>query len=93
MSDHRQHHTPECQALLTQLGDYIDGELEAALCAKIEQHLANCNDCQVLVDTTRKTVLLYRRHGQYAQLELPVDVTSRLWQALEDEGCVQSSDS
>ncbi len=85
---HRQH-TPECQALLTQLGDYIDGELEAALCAEIERHLANCDDCRVLVDTTRKTVLLYRQHSQ---VELPKDITSRLWQALDEEGCVASSD-
>jgi anti-sigma factor RsiW len=85
-------HTPECQALLTQLGDYIDGELEAVLCAEIERHLADCDDCRVLVDTTRKTVLLYRQHSQQSQVELPKDVASRLWQALDEEGCVASSE-
>lgn len=82
------HHTPECKALLSQLGDYIDGELEAALCAEIEQHLAGCDDCRVLVDTTRKTVLLYRRQSQQSRIELPQDVTRRLWQALDEEGCL-----
>jgi anti-sigma factor RsiW len=76
---------------LAQLGDYIDGELEQSLCAQIEQHLAGCDDCRVLVDTTRKTVLLYRQHGQQNQVELPADITSRLWQTLEEEGCVSSS--
>jgi len=85
-------HTPECQALLAQLGDYIDGELEATLCAEIEQHLADCDDCRVLVDTTRKTVLLYRQHGQQSRVELPVDITSRLWQKLNEEGCISSAD-
>jgi len=85
-------HTPECRALLAQLGDYIDGELKQTLCAEIEQHLAHCDDCRVLVDTTRKTVLLYRQHGQQSRVELPAEITSRLWRRLDKEGCVNSSD-
>ena len=68
--------TPECQALLEQLSDYIDGELEESLCAELEEHLAGCHDCRVLVDTTRKTVVLYRRHNQAS--ELPAEVAKRL---------------
>lgn len=89
--EHRKH-TPECQAMLAQLGDYIDGELERSLCAEIEQHLADCDDCRVLVDTTRKTVLLYRQQGQQGPVELPAEITSRLWQRLAEEGCVDSTD-
>jgi anti-sigma factor RsiW len=81
MTDPHHHHTPRCRDLLAQLSDYIDGELEAALCAELEQHLAGCHDCQVLVDTTRKTLILYRRHGQAT--ELPAGVLDRLWQALD----------
>ena len=88
---HREH-TPECQALLAQLGDYIDGDLEQSLCAEIEQHLADCDDCRVLVDTTRKTVVLYRQHSQQSPVELPADITSRLWQRLDEEGCISSTD-
>jgi len=80
-----QHHSPQCQELLAQLSDYIDGELEATLCTEIEEHLAGCNDCRVLVDTTQKTITLYRRQ---TSVELPPDVLNRLWQALADEGCV-----
>jgi len=80
-----QHHTnAECRALLAQISDYLDGELEAALCAELEQHLSGCKDCQVLVDTTQKTVLLYR---QNYKVSLPPDALGRLWQRLEDEGC------
>ena len=95
MSNHHHNHseqTPECQALLAQLGDYIDGELEQSLCAEIEQHLADCNDCRVLVDTTRKTVLLYRQQGQQNPVELPAEITGRLWQKLDEEGCISSAD-
>jgi len=67
-------HSPACQALLGQLQDYIDGDLEETLCVELEQHLADCDDCRVLVDTTRKTVTLYRRQRQ---VDLPVGVTAR----------------
>lgn len=80
MIDPEHHHTPHCRDLLGQISDYIDGELEAALCAELEQHLAGCHDCQVLVDTTRKTVTLYRRYGQAT--ELPASALDRLWQVL-----------
>lgn len=82
-------HSPQCQALLEQLGDYIDGELEASLCAQLEAHLSSCRDCRVLVDTTRKTVLLYRQHRRESEIPLPPDITTRLWQALRDNGCVE----
>jgi len=86
MSDHTGHqHTPRCRDLLAQLSDYIDGELEATLCAELEQHLAGCQDCQIMVDTTRKTVTLYRQHGQVA--ELPEGALDRLRQALKQSGC------
>lgn len=83
------HHTPVCQALLGQLDDYIDGELEAALCAEIEQHLAGCDDCRVLVDTTRKTITLYRRQ---TPVELPEGTMVRLRQALDSAGCLSSEE-
>ncbi|MCZ7542780.1 MAG: zf-HC2 domain-containing protein [Anaerolineae bacterium] len=50
----------DCSHLLAGLSAYIDGEAEAALCAEIEQHLAACENCRVVVDTLRRTVLLYR---------------------------------
>jgi anti-sigma factor RsiW len=82
------HHSSECRALLAQITDYIDDELEEKLCAELEKHLANCDDCRVLVDTTRKTVALYRRRYCRGQVELPAGVTDRLWQALDEAGCI-----
>jgi anti-sigma factor RsiW len=71
---------PFCQDLLGQLSDYLDGELEAALCARLEEHLAECPDCRVLVDTMRKTIVLYRAQ---TLTELPTGVKSRLYQVLK----------
>jgi anti-sigma factor RsiW len=72
----------KCKDMLGALSDYIDGELEEHLCAEIEAHLRDCPDCQVMVDTLRKTVLLYRTHGQ---AEMPSAVISRLYAVLELE--------
>ncbi len=79
------HATPECKALLGELSDYLDGSLEQALCDELEAHLAGCEDCRVVVDTTRKTVELYGRLGR---VEVPPPAMDRLWQALVEKGCV-----
>jgi anti-sigma factor RsiW len=71
-----------CRELLDQLSEYIDGELEDALCTKLEAHLAQCTNCRVMVDTLRKTITLY--HAQ-APAELPSDVEDRLYKVLKLE--------
>jgi len=76
------HEHPICRDLLGQLSEYIDGELEAALCAELEVHLADCTNCRVTVDTLRKTITLY--HAQ-AAAELPSDVEDRLYKVLKLE--------
>lgn len=68
-----------CQELLGQVSEYIDGELEAALCAELEAHLAECPDCRVMVDTLRRTILLYQAEAPGA---LPEDVKGRLFRVL-----------
>lgn len=72
--------TMKCREMLGALSDYIDGELEERLCAEIEAHMRDCPDCQVMVDTLRKTVVLYRTHGQAT---MPADVRSRLYAVLD----------
>ena len=71
---------PKCQALLSQLSEYIDGELEEAFCAEIEHHLATCENCQIVVDTLEKTVALYR---QQPAPNMPADQKDRLFKVLE----------
>lgn len=52
--------THDCRHLLGDLSLYLDGEASAAVCAEIEQHLQDCENCRVMVDTLQKTVYLYR---------------------------------
>jgi anti-sigma factor RsiW len=69
-----------CRDLLTKLSDYIDGELEKALCAEIEQHMADCLDCQAVVNTLDKTIELFRTTGR---TQVPRDVQKRLYKVLK----------
>ncbi len=81
--------TKKCGEMLGALSDYLDGELEARLCAEIEAHMAGCPDCKIMVDTLRKTVVLYRTRGQ---AEVPDDVRSRLYAVLDLEALAKSHD-
>jgi predicted anti-sigma-YlaC factor YlaD len=71
--------------MLGSLSEYLDGELPECLCAEIEHHLKACGDCRVMVDTLRKTVVLYRELGHQ---DLPVDAKERLYAVLNlDRTC------
>lgn len=52
-----------CREVIDQLSDYVDDEARAELCRAIEEHLAHCGNCKVVVDTVRKTILLYHNNG------------------------------
>jgi anti-sigma factor RsiW len=71
-----------CKEMLGSLSDYIDGDLEAQLCAEIEQHMAGCGNCRVVVDTLSKTVSLYREYGHEP---VPPDAKDRLYAVLKLE--------
>jgi predicted anti-sigma-YlaC factor YlaD len=53
-----------CQDLLEQLSEYLDRETREELCREIEEHLDKCHDCRIIVDQTRKTILLYQADQQ-----------------------------
>lgn len=70
----------ECRHLLGLLSEYVDGSLEEKLCNELERHLADCQDCRVVVDTLHKTVYLYHQYASQAQV--PEDVRQRLFRRL-----------
>ena len=71
-----------CDDMLKLLSDYIDGEVDPAICQELEKHLADCNGCRVVVDTLRQTVRLYK-HGQ--EYELPQPFRQRLHDSLRNK--------
>ena len=49
-----------CEAVVQALSDYIDGVLPPHERAAVEEHVASCHGCHVVLDTTQCTILLYR---------------------------------
>jgi anti-sigma factor RsiW len=86
MSTHTHDHG-ECRKLLKDLSDYVDGDLDETLCIEIERHMDACDNCRVVVDTLRKTVLLYRN---LPAEPMPATLEARLFKRLELEAFVDA---
>jgi anti-sigma factor RsiW len=54
-----------CTDFLSQLTDFFDGAVEPQLLAEVEKHIAECKHCEVVLDTTTKTINIYRDHEVY----------------------------
>jgi anti-sigma factor RsiW len=78
MNDHT-----ACQKLVQSLSEYIDGSLSETLCQELEQHLQGCQNCQVVLDTIRKTIHLYQATAEPG--DLPGEVRQRLFKSLNLE--------
>jgi anti-sigma factor RsiW len=61
----------------------VDGELDDELCSALEQHLEDCENCRIVVDTLRKTVYLY--HESTQDETVPMDIRARLYKSLNIE--------
>ncbi len=70
-----------CQTFLDDVGNFLDGELDAELRISIEAHLAKCPDCWLVFDETKRTVKI---SGGVNCHPLPEDVKQRLMKTLEE---------
>jgi anti-sigma factor RsiW len=69
-----------CKEFLAELSDFLDEKTRTEVRAKLEKHLAECPNCWVVCDTTRKTIQVYKGMSSCA---IPEDVHSRLMAAVE----------
>jgi len=76
-----EHMHKDCEELLGSLSSYIDGDLPPELCQELEKHLAGCNDCRVVLNTTKRTIDLV--HSPLEKPDLPEDVRERLFKRLD----------
>jgi predicted anti-sigma-YlaC factor YlaD len=81
MSKHDHDHK-DCHHLLGSLSEYVDGTLGEQLCAEIERHVANCEDCRVVINTLEKTIYLYHTSAAMETPIVPADVKERLYKRL-----------
>lgn len=71
----------KCEELLTYLSDYIDRDLDEALTAEAQEHLATCHNCRVVLDTTQQTIFLFRQQGKRT---IPAARRQQLFNQLQD---------
>jgi anti-sigma factor (TIGR02949 family) len=75
-----EHVHQNCESLLGSLSEYIDGGLSPELCREIEKHLEGCENCRIVLNTTRRTIDLV--HTPVEKPDLPDDVRTRLFKRL-----------
>jgi anti-sigma factor RsiW len=68
-----------CKKIIIELTSYLDGTLDARMKLDLEQHLSRCQNCRIVVDTTRKTIQIFCGSEP---LPLPEDARERLHAAL-----------
>lgn len=71
----------KCDELLDYLSDYIDRDLDEELTAEAQEHLATCQNCRVVLDTTQQTIFLFREQGRRA---IPAERRQRLFDQLQE---------
>lgn len=69
----------KCNDFLKELTDYLDGTANVEVRMELEEHLQWCHDCYVVMNTTQKTIEIYRNNQLY---ELPDNLRNRLHQAI-----------
>ena len=68
-----------CNQFLAELSEYLDEDAGGGVRKELEAHVAQCPNCWVMVDTTKKTLKIYK--GLEAE-PLPDDLKSRLMEAI-----------
>jgi hypothetical protein len=68
-----------CSEFLAELDDLIDDAVTPTLRTDLELHLRECEHCVITLNTTRKTIEIYRQNELY---ELPAALRNRLQAAI-----------
>jgi anti-sigma factor RsiW len=72
----------DCKHVWQYISAYIDDEVDAELCARIEQHLETCEICSAVLDSTRNVIVLAADDRVF---ELPTGFSERLHDRLDKE--------
>lgn len=59
-----------CAEFLAEFGDYVEDAASPGVRARLEEHLHECKSCQVIVDSTRKTIRIVTDSASFT---LPAD--------------------
>ncbi len=68
-----------CEGVIHELSNFIDGELDAAMRLELERHLSDCEDCRLVIVQTKKTIEIF---CGCEEVEFPADVRTQLHEAI-----------
>ena len=60
-----------CEEFLVEFGDYLENQVSPDVRKELELHLSQCRACQVLYDSSRKTIKIVTESNSF---ELPQSV-------------------
>jgi anti-sigma factor (TIGR02949 family) len=69
-----------CKDFLNELSEFLDETLDPNVRAALHKHVNECPNCWVIMDTTQRTIKVYK--GLEPQ-SIPPDIHSRLMTALQ----------
>lgn len=69
-----------CKDFLKELNDFLDEEAAPELRHELEAHLAECPNCWVVCDTTKKTIRIFKGMDPYP---IPEAAHNRMMAALK----------
>ena len=70
-----------CRHVWDRISEYIDGTLDPQVRADVERHLATCEICSAVLDSTRNIIILMADDRVF---ELPVNFSQRLHARLDN---------
>jgi hypothetical protein len=77
-----------CEQIWREVSNYIDGEVDTALCTSMDEHFRTCKRCASVLAGTRNVVQLY---GDERMLEVPAGFSHRLQNRLTKNAAVKGS--
>jgi predicted anti-sigma-YlaC factor YlaD len=72
----------ECKHVWEHISDYLDQTLPPEVLEQVEKHLAHCEICSAILDSTRNILILTADDRVF---ELPLGFSQRLHARLEEE--------
>jgi predicted anti-sigma-YlaC factor YlaD len=54
-----------CDEFMAAFGDYLEGDIAAEVRYQLESHLGHCRTCQVIYDSSRKTLKIVTDSGSF----------------------------
>jgi len=73
----------DCRQFLEEMSNYVDGEVSVGIREAIQEHLAFCHKCEVLYNSTQKTIQIVSDCREET-FPLPDDVSARLYARLHE---------